>query len=186
MNTYIVEQSKFTHFSTTNIASAPFWLLVRLYLGYEWLMAGWEKVMNPTWFGSDAGAAMNGFIQGAIAKTACAPSVPAALCHPDVQMWYASFLQSAVLPNIKIWSHAIALGEVAVGLGLIVGLFTGAAAFFGSFMNLNFMLAGTVSTNPVMLVLGFSIFLARRVAGHYGLDRYVRPFLYRISNQQRS
>lgn len=179
MNTHTVQQSAFTNFFTANTASAPFWLVVRLYLGYEWLMAGWAKVTNPAWFGSDAGAAMQGFVQGAIAKTACAPSVPAALCHPDVQMWYASFLQNAVLPFPVVWSNAIAVGELMVGLGLIVGLLTGVAAFFGFFMNLNFLLAGTVSTNPIMLVLALGIILARRVAGYWGLDRYARPYLHR-------
>ena len=168
MNTYTIEQPRFTHFFTADSASAPFWLVVRLYLGYGWLMAGWDKVMNPAWFGNDAGAAIQGFVQGALGKTAGA--------HPDVQMWYASFLQSAVLSYPAAWANAIAVGEVLVGLGLIVGLFTGLAAFFGFFMNLNFLLAGTVSVNPIWLVLALGIMLAHRVAGHWGLDRYAKPY----------
>lgn len=144
--------------------SAPLWLLVRLYVGYAWLMAGWGKVMNPAWFGSEAGASITGFVAGALAKTAGA--------HPDVATWYAAFLQNIVAPYPLLWANAIATGEVLVGLGLIVGLFTGIAAFFGLFMNLNFLLAGTVSSNPVLFVLGLFIFLARRVAGNIGLDRY--------------
>lgn len=168
MNTYTISQPRLTHFFTADTASAPFWLLVRLYLGYGWLMAGWEKVMNPAWFGSEAGAAVQGFVQGALGKTVGA--------HPDVQMWYASFLQNAVLPYPAAWANAIAVGEVLVGLGLIVGLFTGLAAFFGFFMNLNFLLAGTVSVNPIWLILALLIMLAHRVAGHWGLDRYAKPF----------
>ncbi|MEK7101626.1 MAG: DoxX family membrane protein [Patescibacteria group bacterium] len=165
MNTYTVQQSAFTNFFTVNTASAPFWLIVRLYLGYEWLMAGWAKVASPAWFGGDAGAAIQGFVQGALGKTTG--------LHPDVQMWYASFLQNAVLPFPVAWSNSIAVGEVLVGLGLIVGLLTGIAAFFGFFMNMNFLLAGTVSTNPIMLVLALGIILAHRVAGYWGLDRYL-------------
>ena len=171
MNTYTVEQGAFTHFLTANRASAPLWLIVRLYLGYEWFMAGWVKVTNPAWFGTDAGAALNGFVQGALVKTAGA--------HPDVQGWYASFLQSTVLPHLMVWSNVVAVGEVLVGVGLIVGLFTGIAAFFGFFMNLNFMLAGTVSMNPVLMVLALGLMSAHRVAGYWGLDRYARPFLRR-------
>lgn len=179
MDNYSIGQSALTRFLTTDKASAPLWLIIRLYLGYEWFMAGWGKIMSPKWFGSDAGAALNGFIQGAIAKTACAPNIPVAACHPDVQMWYASFLQSAVLPQLAVWSNAIAVGEVLVGLGLIVGLFTGIAAFFGFFMNINFLLAGTVSVNPILLLLALPLMLAYRVAGYWGLDRYARPFLER-------
>ncbi len=177
MNNHTVSQSAFAHFFTANSASAPLWLLARLYLGYQFIMAGWEKVINPVWFGSGAGAALQGFINGALAKTVCAPGVPAAACHPDVQMWYASFLQSAVLPHVNLWSNAVALGELAIGLGLIVGLCTGTAAFFAFFMSLNFLLSGTVSINPIIIVIAISIFSARRVAGYWGLDRYARPFL---------
>lgn len=179
MNNYTVPQSAFAHFFTTNTASAPLWLVVRLYLGYEFLMAGWGKLASPAWFGSGAGAALQGFVNGAVAKTVCAPSVAAAACHPDVQMWYASFLKATVLPHLVIWSNAVVFGELAIGLGLIVGLFTGVAAFFGFFMSLNFMLAGTVSTNPILIVLALPLILAWRVAGYWGLDRYARPFLQR-------
>ena len=168
MNDYTVRQSAFTHFFTASRASAPFWLAVRLYLGWQWLIAGYEKLINPAWFGSSAGAALGGFVQGALGKTGGA--------HPDVSLWYAAFLQSAVLPHLLLWSNAVAVGEVLVGLGLIVGLCTGVAAFFGSFMNLNYLFAGTVSINPLMFVLGLGIVLARRVAGYWGLDRYARPY----------
>lgn len=185
MHDYTIQQSRFAHFLTADTASAPFWLIVRLYLGYEWVMAGYGKMLNPAWFGSTAGAALQGFVQGAVAKTACAPGIAAAACHPDVQMWYASFLQSTVLPHLVLWSNAVTLGETAIGLGLIFGLCTGAAAFFGFFMNLNFLLAGTVSTNPIMLVLALGILSAHRVAGDLGLDRFAKPFCNRLCNRHR-
>jgi len=150
--------------------SAPFWLAVRVYLGGQWLMAGYEKLINPAWFGSEAGAALGGFIQGALAKTSG--------LHPDVQGWYASFLQSVVLPHITVWSNAVTVGELLIGLGLIVGLCTFAAAFFGFFMNINFLLAGTVSVNPIWLLLALGIMLAHNVAGSWGLDRFARPYLH--------
>lgn len=172
MTTFTLTQSELTHFLTASPKSAPLWFVVRVYLGWQWLTAGWGKVANPAWFGSDAGAALSGFVQGALGKTEG--------LHPDVYMWYASFLKSAVLPNLTLWSNAIAVGEVLVGIGLIVGLFTGVAAFFGFFMNLNFLLAGTVSTNPAMMLLAISLMLSRRVAGYWGLDRYVKPYLHRL------
>ena len=165
---YTIEQSWFAHFFTADNASAPVWFLVRLYLGYEYLMAGWVKFTNPVWFGGDAGAALNGFVQGALSKTTGA--------HPDVYMWYASFLQDAVLPNVMVWSNAVVLGELAIGLGLIVGLCTRTAAFFAFFMAFNFLLAGTVSVNPTLILAAFGLLVAHRVAGHWGLDRYAQPY----------
>ncbi|MEX1027935.1 MAG: DoxX family protein, partial [Candidatus Paceibacterota bacterium] len=51
------------------------------------------------------------------------------------------------------------------------------AAFFGLFMNLNFMLAGTVSSNPILFTLAIGLVLAWKVAGHWGLDRWLLPKL---------
>lgn len=169
MNTYTIQQSALVHFVTADVKSAPFWLIVRVYLGWLWLSAGYEKMLNPAWFGTDAGAALTGFVKGAVTKTGG--------LHPDVQMWYASFLQDTVLPNVMVWSNAVVLGEIAIGLGLIVGLCTGTAAFFAFFMNLNFMLSGVAGVNPIWMVLALGLMSAHRVAGYWGLDRYV-PMLY--------
>jgi thiosulfate dehydrogenase (quinone) large subunit len=184
MAQYFTEESTISHFLYSSRRSALLWLVVRVYLGYEWFMAGWEKINNPAWVGDSAGAAITGFLNKAIAKTACAPNVPIESCHPDVQMWYASFLQNAVLSNPILWSYMIAWGEVLVGAALILGLFVGLAAFFGSFMSLNFLLAGTVSVNPILLTLGVFVVLAWRVAGCWGLDRFVLPLISRRVSSQ--
>ncbi len=141
------------------------WLVVRLYLGYEWLMAGYEKFINPVWVGDKAGVAISGFVNGALAKTVG--------IHPDVSGWYAWFLEHAVLTHPVAWSYAITYGEIFVGLGLILGLFTVTASFFGFFMNTNYLLAGTVSTNPILLVLALLIMLAHKTAGYIGVDRFL-------------
>src|SRR4029079_2716368 len=110
-----------------------------------------------------------GFVQGALNKTGGA--------HPDVSGWYASFLQNVVFTHANTWSHGVAYGELLVGIALILGVLTGIAAFFGLFMNLNYLLAGTVSTNPILFVLAIGIILAWRVAGFIGLDRWLLPAL---------
>jgi thiosulfate dehydrogenase [quinone] large subunit len=75
------------------------------------------------------------------------------------------------------WSKLVAVGETLVGIALIVGLFTGIAAFFGSFMNVNYLLAGAVSTNPILFVIATWLVLAWKTAGWWGLDRWVLPLL---------
>jgi thiosulfate dehydrogenase [quinone] large subunit len=145
------------------------WLPLRLYAGWEWLHAGWGKLHNPAWIGAKGGTALSGFANGALAKTTGA--------HPDVQAWYAWFLQHLVLPHAAVWSYLVTFGEVLVGLALILGLFTGIAAFFGSFMNMNYLLAGSVSTNPVLLMIALILVLAWKTAGWWGLDRWALPAL---------
>jgi thiosulfate dehydrogenase (quinone) large subunit len=154
-------------FADTKLAAL--WLLLRLYIGYDWLMAGYEKVTNPVWTGDKAGVAVKGFLMGALEKTSGA--------HPDVAGWYAQFIKDVAIPNAALFSHLVAWGELFVGVALILGLFTGIAAFFGAFMNMNYLFAGTVSTNPFMFLIQLLLILAWRVAGFYGLDRYLLPML---------
>lgn len=170
MKHYVTEESSFSHFLLSDTRSSLLWLVVRVYVGWIWFTAGWEKIINPVWFGSDAGAALKGFVTGALGKTSGA--------HPDVQGWYAYFLQNVVLTHTVAWSNLIATGELLIGLALILGFLTGIAAFFGMFMNLNFLLAGTVSINPILFVLGLGLVLAWRVSGYFGADAFVLPRLH--------
>jgi thiosulfate dehydrogenase [quinone] large subunit len=141
------------------------WLVVRIYAGYQWLLAGWEKIHSPSWVGGSAGTALAGFVKGALGQVSGA--------HPNVQGWYGAFLQNTVLPNVGVWSYVVSIGEFLVGVALVLGVFTGIAAFFGSFMNMNYLLSGAVSTNPVLLVLEILIILAWKTAGWWGLDRWL-------------
>jgi len=152
-------------FNTTKFSIL--WLVIRLYVGVLWIEAGIEKVINPAWTGDAAGAAVTGFVNGALQKTGGA--------HPDVQGWYAAFLEGFVLPNAGAFGYVIAWGELFVGIALVLGILTGIAAFFGAFMNMSFLLAGTVSINPEMLFLSILLILSWRVAGYIGLDKYVVP-----------
>ncbi|MEK7652249.1 MAG: DoxX family membrane protein [Patescibacteria group bacterium] len=145
------------------------WLIIRVYVGWSWLIAGWEKLESPVWVGSKAGVAVQGFVTGALNKTSG--------LHPDVSGWYADFLSGFVTQHTVGFSYLVTYGEILVGVALILGIFTGIAAFFGSFMNMNFLLAGTVSVNPILLFLQLFIILAWRVAGWVGLDRYILPML---------
>jgi thiosulfate dehydrogenase [quinone] large subunit len=145
------------------------WLIVRVYVGFNWLKEGLAKAGDPTWVGAQAGQFMTVWITRALPKTQGA--------HPDVQGWYGSFLAHIVLPQAAIWSYAITFGEIAVGIGLILGLFTGIAAFFGTTMNASYLLAGTVSTNPILFALGSLLVLAWKTAGWWGADRWLLPAL---------
>lgn len=145
------------------------WLLLRIYIGWQWLEAGWAKVNSPVWVGSKSGVALQGFLMGALKKSAGE--------HPDVSSWYAAFINSYVMHNAVLFSHMVAYGELLVGVALILGLFTGIAAFFGGFMNMNYLFAGTVSTNPLMFLIELFLILGWRVAGWWGLDRFVLPLL---------
>ena len=167
-NTVIVAENPVSRFLFSSTRAGWIWLIVRLYVGYAWVTAGWKKVNSDAWTGENAGAALTGFVNGALGK---------AEAGKDVTGWYATFLESAVLPNAKVFGYMVAWGELLVGLGLILGLLTGIAAFFGGFMNASFLFAGTLSTNPLLFILATWLVLAWKNAGWYGLDRWALPKL---------
>jgi thiosulfate dehydrogenase (quinone) large subunit len=141
------------------------WIGVRIWLGYQWLTSGWGKLSNPAWM--DGGAALKGFWTGAVA-------IPESGRAPIAFDWYRSFLQALLNAEAYTWfSKLVVYGEVLVGIGLIVGAFTGIAAFFGAMMNWNFMMAGSASTNPLLFVAAIGLILAWKVAGHIGADYYL-------------
>jgi thiosulfate dehydrogenase [quinone] large subunit len=144
------------------------WLAIRLYLGYQWIQAGWEKFQNAKWMD---GTQLLGFWNGAIKNASGA--------HPTVGFdWYASFLQGLVNANAQTWfAPLVATGELLAGICLILGLFTGAAALVAAFLNFNFMLAGSAGVNPMYFLLGILLLMAWKNAGFWGLDRFVLPSL---------
>jgi thiosulfate dehydrogenase [quinone] large subunit len=167
------------------------WLIARIWLGYEWLMAGIEKVFgegSAVWVGGKAGVAVTGFLKGAIAKSPLAPGFDAAQnAHPAVQTWYATLARDVFMPNAALFSYLVAYGELLVGLALILGIFTHFSALMGVLMNLAYLFAGTTSTNPQLLVVGLTIVLAGGVAvGYYGVDYFLRPIETQVFGRVRS
>ena len=166
-----IRDPQIAHFLFNDTRAAALWLGVRLYVGYEWLSAGLHKVTDPKWM--ETGEALKGFF----ARAAAMPTQPGA--KPVVTYdWYRGFIQYLLDQGAYTWfAKLVAVGEVLVGVGLLVGCLVGFAAFFGALMNFNFMLAGTASTNPVLFALAVALILAWKVGGYYGLDRYLLPAL---------
>ncbi len=166
-----IQHSRIATYLFGNYSLAPLWLILRIYIGYEWVLAASEKMFSPVWIGSQTGVALTGFLKGSLAKTTGA--------HPDVSGWYAYFIQNFALNHTVLFSYLVTYGELAVGVALIFGVLVGVSSFFGMVMNFNFLFAGTASINPIMTLIEIFLLLAWRTAGYYGLDRYVLPRLFK-------
>lgn len=150
-----------------NKYAAVLLFITRLYFGYTWLAAGWHKLTG----GFDAA----GFLKNATTK----PIVDKAtneLVYPT----FTAFLNAFALPNVKLINIMVPWGEFLIGLGILLGCLTTAAAFFGLLMNFMFLFAGTVSTNPWCLLIGGIIFMAGANAGKFGIDHYLLPYVHRL------
>jgi thiosulfate dehydrogenase [quinone] large subunit len=154
-----------------NTFLAVLWMPLRFFVGQEWLAAGEHKLRDSAWM--DGGTALKGFWTGAVAV----PTEEGA--RPKITYdWFRDFLTYMLDHEWYTWfAKVVAVGEFLVGLGLVVGALVGIAAFFGTVLNFNFMLAGTTSTNPVLFALTVFLVLGWKVAGWIGLDRYLLPIL---------
>ncbi|HEX8802748.1 MAG TPA: DoxX family protein [Acidimicrobiales bacterium] len=195
-----IEEPRVARWLFGSSRAAWIWLIARLWLGWEWFQSGWGKVFggNITWRFWDwgesqysltgdgnigwvksgtvegqhvgVGDAVAGFAQGAI-DSAEGP-------HPDVAYsWYVDFLEWVRDTGHSVLGPIVAIGEVVIGVALIVGLFTGIAAFLGALLNFSYVFAGSSGVNPAMILVSGLLILAWRNAGWYGLDRWVLPVL---------
>jgi thiosulfate dehydrogenase (quinone) large subunit len=157
----------FNRFLRENKVAVAILTVLRLYLGYEFLMAGYQKL-------AAGGFDTTGFLKGVISNPVKGPD------GSIVYSTYVGFLQHFALPNAHLFNTIVPLGEFLVGLGLILGCLTTAAAFFALVMNFSYVMAGVVSTNPLCILLGVIILTAGLNAGRIGLDRWVIPFIRKM------
>jgi thiosulfate dehydrogenase (quinone) large subunit len=164
-----IEEPRVARWLFNSAPAAWIWLVVRVYLGYEWAHAGYEKIFTDHWLSSTA--PLKGFIGYALQGAGQGD-------HSAVNYgWYAAFMRWIDGSGAGIMSKVIPLGETAIGIALILGLFTGVAAFFAGLLSVSFGLAGVAGVNPAFFVMEVFLVLAWRNAGHIGLDRFALPAL---------
>jgi thiosulfate dehydrogenase (quinone) large subunit len=166
-----IEGPAFARFLFSNSRAGLFWLPIRLFVGFAWLEAGWHKLTDGGWI--DGGSALAGYWTNAVKIPAEGQGRP-----PITYEWYRDFINVLLTGGHEAWfGWVITFGELAVGVGLLLGALTGLAAFGGALMNMSFLLAGSGSSNPVLFTMAIGLILAWKVAGYYGLDRYLLPML---------
>lgn len=165
----IVEDPPFARFLFGDTRMAPVWLVIRVLLGLSWLNSASGKLSNPGWM--ETGESLKGFWTAAV-------QIPEAGKPPIAYDWYRSFIQNMLDAGSYVWfAKLIAIGELTIGIALIIGAFVGIAALFGAFMNWNFIMAGAASTNGLLGVAAILLVLAWKVAGYWGADYFLLRWL---------
>lgn len=135
--------------------------LVRIVTGVLFVAEGYGKISGR-------------FVRGGFAASAAA-------MRAEAWPFWRSFLMSVVLPHAAVFAWVIALGELALGIALLVGLWTRIAALAGALLMLTILLGQSyVSGSPwagwitAGLTTKFALLLLLLIAavghGAWGLD----------------
>lgn len=164
-----VQDPPLARFLFSDKRSSWIWLVLRVWLGIQWIEASLHKINDPAWV--TTGAALKGFWTNAV-------KIPETGKPPIAFDWYRDFLSALLQSGSYTWfGKVVAYGEFLIGVALIVGAFVGVAAFFGAFMNWNFIMAGAASSNGLLLVLAVVLIMAWKVAGYVGADFFLLRWL---------
>ena len=106
-------------------------LPLRLFLGITFLYAGIQKLTDPQFFNPSA----TGFIGKQIMAFAHGSPIHNVLLH-------------VALPHAVFFGALIALGEIAIGIGTLLGFLFRPAAFFGMLLSLMFFLSASWHVFP--------------------------------------
>ncbi len=109
-------------------------LPARVFLGIVFLAAGIDKLADPEFFDP----AQPGYIGKQLVGFATISPL-------------GDFLTNFAVPNANLFGWMILLGEIAIGLGTLVGLFSRTAAFFGFVVSVILWLSTSWSTDPFYL-----------------------------------
>jgi thiosulfate dehydrogenase [quinone] large subunit len=152
--------------------SALLWAMVRFYVGFVWFEAGYGKIIGKEGDWMTNGTALKGF-------WTAVPALNHKGANPSLAYdWWYNFLDYMNTHGWYTWvAKLIAIGEFAVGVALILGVLVGIAALFGGAMNFSYMLTGIAGVNPLMFLLTVLLIAAWKVAGWFGVDRYLLPLL---------
>ncbi len=113
-------------------------LPLRLFIGLGWLRASVEKLMDPHWYN---GEALLSFFHEQI--------VAGAIYFP----FYDNFINTICAPNALVLGWVVMIGELLVGMAIMTGTLTTLALLAGLFMNLNFILIGSVNPSAFYIII---------------------------------
>ncbi|MEJ6952381.1 FAD-dependent oxidoreductase [Natronospora cellulosivora (SeqCode)] len=165
--TYLKEQSKgesdtaqlFGHISSSGYSFL--FAFLRIFLGVQWFLAGLSKVRD-------------GWLSYGDKLVSGATTSP---IGPNPVGWYVSFIEAFVFEYPLLFQNMITIGELALGLMLILGIFVPLGALGSVFMSVNFFLSGFYPENPTLPWYLFASIACIGAGQSLSVDYYLFPWL---------
>ncbi|MGF1618769.1 MAG: hypothetical protein ACFCU2_13350 [Acidimicrobiia bacterium] len=119
----------------TRIEGTPAWVVfIRLFIGLGWLRAVAEKLIEPAW---RDGTEIIAFVEGYSVWTLG---------------WYRPIVDNLVVPNFRVILVILIAAQAFAAVTLLSGRLLAYGIGVGIFMNLNFLVAGSVDPNVFYLL----------------------------------
>jgi thiosulfate dehydrogenase [quinone] large subunit len=160
------EEKPVTKNTSTVWSAATVVLPLRLFLALAFIAAGLDKLTDPEFLDTKAG----GYIENQLSAFATTSPL-------------GGFLTDVAVPNATLFGAMVLAGELLIGLGTLVGLFSRVAAFFGLLLTLNLWLVATWAVTPFYLgndlpyAMGWLIMLLAGPHPIYSIDGQIRKWL---------
>lgn len=132
--------------------------ILRIYIGYYLAWQGLRKYQRQfpkgDWIGRQIGDVAN----------------------LDLYPWYKTFLLDYVVPHRELFGYLVMCGELAVGICLLLGLFTRSSSVVGLFMLINYYLGpgmargGATLAQQQTFIVALAIFVLSNPGRTLGLD----------------
>jgi thiosulfate dehydrogenase [quinone] large subunit len=159
------KQASPIEFLARSKVAAVGWTAMRVWLGIMWMQAGVAKLWgaeNPG-FMHNNGAGVAGFAAHGTAAYS----------------WWGSFLHSFVVPNSGWIGILVAVAEFAIGAGLVLGLFTRAAALGSLALLFTYVMSGTASVCAFYALFAIVILATWKTSSWIGVDGLVAGYRQR-------
>ncbi|CAN5863458.1 hypothetical protein BH23ACT4_BH23ACT4_07350 [soil metagenome] len=118
-----------------HIEGTPAWVVfIRLFIGIGWLRAVAEKLIEPAW---RDGTEIIAFVDGYSVWTLG---------------WYRPIVDNVIIPNFQLVLIILIAAQIFVAVTLLSGRLLAYGVGVGIFMNLNFLVAGSVDPNVFYLM----------------------------------
>ena len=143
------------------VVTGWFLLPLRLFLGVTFLFAGLQKLSNPQFLKSASPSSIHAQLLGAARSS----PIHALITH--------------LVPLAPVVGLVIAIGEVAIGLGVLVGLWTRVAALagmalsFGLFLTVSFHASPYFTGSDIVFFFAWTPFALAGAAGAPALDTWL-------------
>ncbi len=134
---------------------------MRILFGIGWLLAGVTKITEKLWY-TEPGTYLKEYLLTSLDQT-------------NVPDFYKVFIENVALDYVVSLSYLIPLTQIALGILLILGLFTLPSILICLFMHVNFLLSGNINLISIVLYTSaFLLIIFNKEAYQLSLDGYFK------------